>query len=203
MELTPVLRAEALCFRFDTRTMFEGLSLALPGGVTWLRGANGKGKTTLLKMLGGALAPHTGSIELDGLDSTRDALSYRGRSFLCGGETPALPWLTVRELLDLHVALFAGADSAEVARQLGAFEVADTLAQPLATLSLGQYKKVQLALALSLPVRLLLLDEPFNGLDAQAMLYLREQLALRGASACIVLASHVDPQLPLAGTLDL
>jgi ABC-type multidrug transport system ATPase subunit len=199
----PVLRAEALSFRFDTRTMFDGLSLALPSGVTWLRCANGKGKTTLLKLLGGALAPHAGSIRLDGLDSARDALPYRRSSFLCSGDTPALPWLTVRELLDLHVTLFALADGGEVARQLDAFGVADTLAQPLQTLSLGQHKKVQLALALALPVRLLLLDEPFNGLDAPAVLHLREQLAARSSGACIVLTSHVDPQLALAGTLDL
>jgi ABC-2 type transport system ATP-binding protein len=203
MELMPVLQADALRFRFDTRTMFDGLSLSLPLGVTWLRGANGKGKTTLLRLLGGALEPHAGSIRLDGIDCAFDPLSYRRGSFLCGGDTPALPWLTVRELLDLHVALYGAAAGPTIASELDAFGVADTLAQPLMTLSLGQHKKVQLALALALPVRLLLLDEPFNGLDAAAVPYLREQLARRGERACIVLTSHVDPQLPLAGTLDL
>jgi ABC-2 type transport system ATP-binding protein len=203
MELMPVLRADGLGFRFPTRPVFDGLSVALPAGVTWLRGPNGKGKTTLLKLLGGALAPHAGSIKLDELDSAREPIAYRRGSFLCSGDTPQLPWLMVRELLDLHFALFPGADGKQAARQLDAFGVADTLAQPLATLSLGQHKKVQLALALSLPVRLLLLDEPLNGLDAPAVLYLREQLVLRSAGTCIVLTSHVDPQLPLAGTLDL
>lgn len=75
----------------------------------------------------------------------------------------------------------------------------------MTTLSLGQHKKVQLALALALPVRLLLLDEPFNGLDAGAMAYLREQLAApeRLARQCIVLTSHLEPQLPLAATVSL
>ena len=75
----------------------------------------------------------------------------------------------------------------------------------MSTLSLGQHKKVQLALALALPVRLLLVDEPFNGLDTAAVLYLRAQLAARAANqdCCIVLTSHLDPQLPVTRTLDL
>ena len=60
-------------------------------------------------------------------------------------------------------------------------------------------------LALALPVKLLLIDEPFNGLDADAMAYLRERLSdpARLARQCIVLTSHLEPQLPLAATVQL
>lgn len=204
LEQDALLRVDALDFRFATRRVFERLSLALPAGVTWLRGANGQGKTTLLKLLAGALAPTSGTIRLGQLDSARDALAYRLGTFFCGGETPAMPWLTVRELLDLHLALYPAAQAPLLAERLEAFGVASTLAQPVATLSLGQHKKVQLALALALPVRLLLLDEPFNGLDAAAVGYLRTQLAARACDGiCIVLTSHVDPQLALARSVDL
>ena len=89
--------------------------------------------------------------------------------------------------------------------KLDAFGLMPTLRQSLATLSLGQHKKVQLALALSLPVRLLLIDEPFNGLDAGALDYLRRQLSdpARLERACIVLTSHLDPLVPVRRTLDL
>jgi ABC-2 type transport system ATP-binding protein len=203
MELDPVLHAQALRFRFPARSVFEGLSVSLPAGITWLRGANGKGKTTLLKLLGGALAPQAGTIRLHGMDSASDALAYRRNCHLAGGEIPALPWLTVRELLDVHMALFPETLAPHITQQLEAFDVLDSLDQPLTTLSLGQHKKVQLALALALPVRLLLLDEPFNGLDAAAMRYLHEQLGQRAGKACIILTSHVEPRLALAGTLDL
>jgi ABC-2 type transport system ATP-binding protein len=195
----------SLGFRFDARPVFTDFSLTLGPGITWLRGANGKGKTTLLKLLAGALAPSSGSIRLGGCDCARDALAYRLDSFFCGGDLPDLPWLTVQEFLDLHLALYPAADAALVAQQLDAFGITEVLPQPLSTLSLGQHKKVQLSLALALPVRLLLLDEPFNGLDAAAIDYLRAQLAARGQApgSIVVLTSHVDPQVSVGRTLDL
>jgi ABC-2 type transport system ATP-binding protein/heme exporter protein A len=122
-----------------------------------------------LKLLGGALVRASGSIRLGRLDSRCDALAYRRLSFYCGGEAPALDWLTVDEWLDLHLSLYPGADTGQVQAQLDAFRIADIAAHPITGLSLGQYKKLQLALALSLPTRLLLVDEPFNGLDAHVI----------------------------------
>src|SRR5471030_2142168 len=212
-ELQPVLHIGQLHFEYATRPLFRQFDLELGAGVSWLRGDNGAGKTTLLKLAAGALAPHAGVIRLrtappthhdgddDVIDSRQAALRYRQLSFYCGGEAPQLPWLTVREFLDLHLALYPHADHALLDAELRAFKLLDTLAQPLTTLSLGQHKKVQLAL----PLRLLLIDEPFNGLDATAMDYLRQQLAdtARCARQCIVLTSHLDPQIPLARTLQL
>jgi len=201
----PTVEIEGLGFHFKTRSVFLGLDLRLAPGLTWLRGRNGRGKTTLLKLLGGALVPASGGIRVDGLDSRRDALAYRRLSFYCGGEAPALDWLTVNEWLDLHLSLYPGADSEKVLARLDAFRIADVAAQPVAGLSLGQYKKLQLALALSLPARLLLLDEPFNGLDAQAIEVLEAELAARTQTGdtCIVLTSHLDLRIAPSAVLDL
>lgn len=205
MAVTPSLRVDALDFRFDTRPIFANFLLELDAGITWLRAPNGKGKTTLLRLLAGSLVPQKGVIALDGIGCASDPLAYRLAAFFCGGDVPELPWLTVREFLDIHMDLYPAADGALVDAQLDAFDIREVLPQRLATLSLGQHKKVQLSLALSLPVRLLLVDEPFNGLDAAAAAYLRAQLALRAArqDAIIVLTSHVDPQVPVMRTLDL
>lgn len=205
MEMMPVLQVESLSFRFDARLVFSDFSLALEPGITWLRGPNGKGKTTLLRLMAGALTPHAGRIRLDGIDSAGAPLAYRLQSFFCGGDLPELPWLTVQEFLDIHLDLYPAADPLLVDAQLAAFGIREVLPQLLSTLSLGQHKKVQLALALSLPVRLLLVDEPFNGLDTAAIGYLRAQLGARAAAAgaCIVLTSHVDPEVPVRHTLDL
>jgi ABC-2 type transport system ATP-binding protein len=201
MELT----VDELHFHFDTRPVFAAFSATLPPGITWLRGANGKGKTTLLRLMAGALAPHASSIRLGSLDPVLHRLAYRLASHFCGGDTPDLPWLTVREYLDLHMALYPAALTAALNAQLDAFGIAETLDQSVATLSLGQHKKLQLALGLALPVALLLVDEPFNGLDAASMAVLRAQLHERAAQTqqCIVLTSHLDPQVPLARVLDL
>ena len=205
MAMTPSLRVESLCFRFDTRLIFNDFSVTLEPGITWLRAPNGRGKTTLMRLIAGALTAQGGSIRLDDIDCTRAPLAYRLDSFFCGGDLPELPWLTVQELLDLHMDLYPAAQGQLVAAQLTALEIGEVLPQRLSTLSLGQHKKVQLALALALPVRLLLIDEPFNGLDSAAISYLRAQLAARAAreDTCIVLTSHVEPGVPVRRTLDL
>ncbi|MFL6659395.1 MAG: ATP-binding cassette domain-containing protein [Massilia sp.] len=205
MDMKPTLHIEGLGFRFDSHLVFHDFSATLGPGITWLRGPNGKGKTTLMRLIAGALVPQAGSVRLDELGCASAPLAYRQASFFCGGDLPELPWLTVQEFFDIHLSLYPGAQATLVAAQLEAFGIAEVLTQRLSTLSLGQHKKVQLSLALALPVRLLLLDEPFNGLDTAAMDWLRAQLAARGEEqrTCIVLTSHLDPQLEVRGTLDL
>ncbi|ATQ73181.1 ABC transporter ATP-binding protein [Massilia violaceinigra] len=201
----PVLRIEGVHFHFDTRPVFSDFSAAIEPGITWLRGANGMGKTTLLKLVAGTLTPNRGTIALGGVDCAAQPLAYRLATFYCGGDLPDLPWLTVQEFLDLHLALYPDTEARLVERQLEAFGVTGTLEQALSTLSLGQHKKVQLSLALALPVRLLLLDEPFNGLDAAAVEYLRGQLGERGArqDMCVLLTSHLEPLVEVKRMLDL
>lgn len=202
---SPTLHIEHLDFHFATHSVFQGCNLQFGPGVTWLRGANGAGKTTLLKLAGGALLPARGAIRLDDVDSGAMPLAYRALAFYCGGDLPALAWLQVHEFLDLHLALYPGSDQSLLNDELEAFALTPTLQQSITALSLGQHKKLQLALALALPVRLLLIDEPFNGLDAAAMAHLRARLAdpVRLARQCIVLTSHLEPQLPLAATVEI
>ena len=202
---TGELRIDGLHFHFDTRPVFADFSAHFPPGVTWLRGANGMGKTTLLKLMAGALAPNAGTIRLGACDSAAQPLAYRLAAFYCGGDLPELPWLTAQEFLDLHLALYPASEAAKVQAQLAAFAILDVLPQALSTLSLGQHKKVQLSLALALPVSLLLLDEPFNGLDAAAVAWLRGELDARALAGTqtIVLTSHLDPQIAVVQALDL
>ncbi len=202
---TPMVEIENLAFHFTTRSVFLGLRLRFLPGLTWLRGSNGRGKTTLLRLLGGQLLPASGTIRMDGLEARRDPLAWRRRSFYCGGEAPALEWLTVNEWLELHLALYEGADRGVLRGCLEAFRIDDVLAQPVTALSLGQAKKLQLSLALALPARLLLIDEPFNGLDAQAVTLLEDILRQREAAgdSCIVLTSHLEPRIACTHVLDL
>ncbi|MGK5047692.1 ATP-binding cassette domain-containing protein [Janthinobacterium sp. GB4P2] len=202
---SPTLQIEHLDFHFATHSVFQGFNQQFGPGITWLRGANGAGKTTLLKLAGGALLPARGAMRLDDVDSGGLPLAYRAQAFYCGGDAPALPWLQVHEWLDLHLALYPDSDPALLNDELDAFSMMPSLQQSITALSLGQHKKLQLALALALPVRLLLIDEPFNGLDTSAMAHLRARLAEPGrlARQCIVLTSHLAPDVPLAATMEI
>lgn len=200
-----LLHIDALDYHVATHSVFTGLTLAFDPGLVWLRGPNGAGKTTLLKLMGGALSPAAGRLQVDGIDSITAPIVYRRRVHYCGGDLPALPWLRAREWLDLHVSVYGNVTDETLNARLAAFGVASVLEQTLQTLSLGQHRKLQLALALSLPVRVLLLDEPFNGLDAGAVGLLREELLARlGTSEdAIVLTSHADPAIVQARRFDL
>ncbi|XLZ68960.1 ATP-binding cassette domain-containing protein [Massilia sp. SR12] len=192
---------ESLNFEYTGRVLFRGFAMQAGQGITWLRGENGAGKTTLMKLIAGAMAPHYGSIRLGTIEQAAQPLEYRQQCFYCGGDTPQLPWLTVREMLDLHVALYPGTDASLLEEELRAMRLMPVLDQAVSSLSLGQHKKMQLALAFALPVKLLLIDEPFNGLDAEALEYARARLAAR--QGIVVLTSHLEPQVPIAQVVQL
>lgn len=195
------LTIDSLNFEYTGRVLFRGFAMHAGQGITWLRGENGAGKTTLMKLIAGAMAPHHGSIRIGAIDQAKQPLEYRRQCFYCGGDTPQLPWLTVREMLDLHLALYEGADEALLDDELHAMRLMAVLDQPVSALSLGQHKKMQLALAFALPVAVLLIDEPFNGLDAAALEYVRGRLAAR--EGIVVLTSHLQPQVPVTQVLQL
>jgi ABC-2 type transport system ATP-binding protein len=209
VELTPaddaVLRIDRLVFAYGRRWLFEGFTAEAHPGVTWVQGANGSGKSTLLRLLAGALRPQHGRFSLGG--ERYDAghrvapLGWRRQTFWCLSEPPPTPWLTIAECLGFVAGAYglpAGADTALHA-QVEALGLARALDTPLRHASLGQQRKTLLALALALPARLLLLDEPFNALDAASAGYLAGALAERAEARrqVILLTSHVEPHVPV------
>ena len=197
------LRVEKLCFEYPKRTLFWDYSFTLGPGITWLRGKNGAGKTTLLKLLAGGLSPLKGDIWLNDINLQRQGLAYRQHMFWCSSDTPDFSWLTLQEFLDFHLSLYPGAQAQELNQQLQALGLLPVLHTTINALSLGQHKKMYLALALALPVSLLLIDEPFNALDVESSAYLRTQLhePQRLARQVIVLTSHQPPDVPLVGEM--
>ena len=200
------LRIDQLVFAYGQRWLFEGWSAQAGAGVTWVQGANGSGKSTLLRLLAGALAPRHGSFELAGCrhaagDRTAP-LAWRRQTFWCLSDPPPTPWLTVAECLGFVSATYAGVDPERVREQVEALGLAKALATPLRDASLGQQRKTLLALALALPVKLLLLDEPFNALDVASARHVSDTLTARAAAGeqVILLTSHVEPHVPVRDT---
>ena len=160
------------------------------GEVVLLSGANGAGKTTLLRLLAGLVPLYSGTATVLGHDLAVDRRGVRRELALVGHETFCYDDLTVRENLRFS-ARAAGCDGAEadaVLERLGLVALAGVVHRRL---SAGQRRRLSLAVALARSPRLLLLDEPHAGLDAEG----REVLdgVLRAAPAegrTVLLASH-------------
>lgn len=203
MRLT--LQAQSISFQFSERLIFNQWSSEFEAGITWVKGLNGVGKSTLLKLLGGALDLQRGTIQLGELDSALHPIAFRKQVFLFHGDLPHLPWLKVGELIDLYLSLYSNTARSDLNRHLAAFNIKGIENVPTATLSLGQHKKLMLAISLSLQPTVLLLDEPFNALDTSSLAHLRTSLSdsTRLASQIIVLASHIEPMLPIKKEIEI
>lgn len=189
--MQPVVRLRSAVCLLGRFPALAGLDLdANEGEVVLLSGGNGAGKTTLLRLLAGLVALHSGEAEVLGYDLTRDRRSHRRELALVGHETACYDDLTVRENLDFAVrASGASIETAQGAlERLGLVPLAET---PHGRLSAGQKRRLALAIALARAPKLLLLDEPHAGLDAEGRTVLDEVL---GATAqegrTVLVASH-------------
>ncbi len=160
------------------------------GEIVLLSGANGAGKTTLLRLLAGLVPLYSGEATVLGHDLAHDRRSARRDLALVGHETFCYDDLTVRENLQF-AARAAGRDTAEADAaldRLGLTRQADVVHRRL---SAGQRRRLAVAVALSRDPRLLLLDEPHAGLDAEGRAVLDAVIAAAPSEhRTVLLASH-------------
>ena len=168
----------------DDRTILRGISLELAPGLTLLRGPNGAGKTTLLRALAG-LAP---------LARGRRSVPS-GPPLFIGHRPMLLRGLTARENL-AFLAAFRGRVATDVAGALRKWGLGDAMDRPVERLSAGQRRRASLARIETEPVPLVLLDEPFADLDADALVRLRAAIntaMVRGQT--VLMATHMHHEL--------
>jgi branched-chain amino acid transport system ATP-binding protein len=216
------LRAENLSKRFGALRVVDDVSFSLQyGRIVALIGPNGAGKTSLMNVLSGVLPPDSGRVFFDGVDVTARDLAERSRAGLARTFQIAtiLPESTVLANVALAVQAKCGSSFrffAAAAREEGLNEparvalarvnLADRAAMPAGALSHGEKRRLELAIALAMQPRILLLDEPFAGLGPEET---AESVALVGALArdhAILLVEHdMDAVFALAdeiGVLD-
>ncbi len=189
----PPLLAQGLRREFAGVPVLGGVDLTVEGGeLVVLLGANGAGKTTLLRVLATLLRPSGGTLRLFGEDASRRPPPARGRVGYVGHESACYPDLTGRENLEFHAALHAVPDAVRrVDELLGWAGLADSARRPVRVYSRGMTQRLALARALLHAPELLLLDEPFSGLDPAAAARLEALLGeLRRAGHAIVLSTH-------------
>ena len=166
------------------RELFRDLSFALSAGTAlWVKGPNGVGKSTLVRIAAGLLPPMAGTVQRDG----------------------AVALLAEAAALDASVTLgaalsfWAGLDGAHdrLGAALMAMDIASLADVPVRMLSTGQKRRAAIARVIASGAPLWLLDEPANGLDAASLDRLETAIARhRDAGGAVLVASHVAVALP-------
>jgi heme exporter protein A len=205
----PLLRAAGLEGQRGERVLFRALELALaPGDVVWLRGRNGRGKTTLLRLLAGLATPTSGEIAFDGVPLVKAGAGWRHEMAYIGHANALKDDLSAAEAL-AFVAGLRGTPPAPAAigAALSRLGVAACARAPVRTLSQGQRRRVALArLALPQAPRLWLLDEPFDALDDLGIGTLNTLLAehaARGGAALLTSHQALSLRAPVPREMNL
>lgn len=181
----PTLAAVDLACRRGERILFKGLRLQVHAGqVVWLRGANGRGKTSLLRLLAGLSTPEAGEVRWSGTPRQRVYIAHAN----------ALKEdLTVMESLRFLARLHGREDGdAKLDEALALFGMASRRNNFVRTLSQGQHRRVALSrLALDVSPTLWILDEPFDALDSEGIATLNALITRHAANGgSVVLTSH-------------
>jgi len=190
---TLALATRGLRKSYGSRLALDGLDLSVPSGVVYgFLGPNGAGKTTTMRLLTGLLHPDAGSIELLGRPFTR---ADRHRLFEVGAlvESPSFyPYLSGRANLDALASDGAAVPKGRIDELLDLVGLRERARDKVSGYSLGMKQRLGIAGALLSDPKLLLLDEPANGLDPAGIVAMRETLRHLAASGkTVFVSSHL------------
>ena len=193
MPLRQLALENLTCVRGD-RLLFKGLELHLEaGGAALVRGANGAGKSSLLRVIAGLLKPYSGSVRTSGRIALAD------ESLALDRQLPLGRALSFWAQID-------GQDKSAISDAVDAMNLTHLAAVPVRMLSTGQRKRATIARVIASRADIWLLDEPANGLDDKSVTLLDAAMAIhRAKGGIVVAASHQalgldTPQLVEIGT---
>ena len=181
------------------------ITMTIGPGVTGLLGPNGAGKSTLLHLISGFLEPSRGELTVGGTPSWRNPGIYRTLGLV--PERPAVyPFLTGLEFVRATARLHKLADPDRSAgRAIAIVEMADAQDRKISTYSKGMRQRIKVAAALVHDPEILLLDEPFNGMDPRQRLHMMDLLETLGEEGrTILFSSHILEEVErLSGTIQV
>jgi ABC-2 type transport system ATP-binding protein len=191
-----VLTVDRLTKRYGALTAIQNVSFDLhPGEVLGLLGPNGSGKSTTVKILTGLLQPTSGDVCIDGRDALADLPRYKASIGYVPEEPHLYTYLTGPEYLRLIGRLRLLSESAlgdKIDRFLHLLGIYDDRYQTLSSYSKGMRQKILVAAAVLHNPRLVILDEPFSGLDVTAARVLKAFVrAIADEGKMVVFSSHV------------
>ena len=168
------------------------ITMTLDAGVTGLLGPNGAGKTTVLHMMAGFLSPSKGSVTIDGRPTWRNPAIYR-RLGLVNEREAVHGFLSAYEFVLASAKMHKLSDPADATRRaLELVEMTDVQDRRIDTYSKGMRQRTRVAAALVHGPQVLLLDEPFNGMDPRQRMHMMELLhSLGDQGHTILFSSHI------------
>jgi ABC-2 type transport system ATP-binding protein len=189
----PVLQVDLLDVRYGSFQAVKQVSFQVkPGEIFGLLGPNGAGKTSTLSAVEGLLTPTSGTINVAGYDSQRQALYARASMGVQLQSTSFQPELTITEIIRLYAGIHGVALSKDrISNVLEDIKLQDAGAKRFGQLSGGQQQRVSLVIATIHNPPLLLMDEPTTGLDPQSRRKLWERIeAMRTKGHAILITTH-------------
>ena len=181
--------------RFAQHCVVDSLSFRVQQGeVLGFLGPNGAGKSTTMKMLTGFLAPSAGSASILGFDIQKDTLKAQRQIGYLPEGAPCYGDMSVRSFLEFIAAVrgFRGAETRErVARAVAQVELEKVLEQSIETLSKGFKRRVGLAQAILHDPRVLILDEPTDGLDPNQKHQVRKLIKSLAHDKIVIISTHI------------
>jgi ABC-2 type transport system ATP-binding protein len=195
-----MIELDKLTKQFGNKLALNGIDLDVPTGQMWgLLGPNGAGKTTLFRVLMGILKATSGNARIAGMDVFEQRIEVKRVLGFLPDEPMFHSYLTGREILDLSAAMHGLDPSKVMQRMLPLIErmqLRDALGQFADDYSRGMKKKLGLLLALLHEPRLLILDEPTNGLDVESTaLFFELMREQQTAGTTIVFSTHLLGQV--------
>jgi heme exporter protein A len=199
------LELRGLACRRGGRTLFDGLNLRLESGAALiLKGPNGSGKTSLLRLLAGLLPAFVGEVLWRGTATRDDREAWQSAMRFLGHDNAVKPALSVAQNLDFWTRLHPPVVPGAVARGLEARGLGDLGDLPAVMLSAGRRRRLALARLAAAPGEVWLMDEPTVTLDAGAIDRLAAMVAgHRAAGGIVVVATHDAFTAPGAVELEL
>jgi len=188
--MTVLLEAEGITLTRGTRTVLQPVDLRVRAGRPHaLLGPNGAGKTTTLNILVGLLAPTAGSVRVDGIDLREPAA--RSLVGYAPDDLPLPGALTGREYLRLHDRLRRRDDRERADALCALLGIRDSLDRQIVEYSHGMRRKLQFVAAVMHDPLVLVLDEPYRGLDPRAATFVRRYLdGFVSAGRALLVATH-------------
>jgi len=190
--VVPALQLDHVSRWYGNVVAVNDVSFALGAGVTGLLGPNGAGKSTLLHLMAGLLRPSAGSVLVRGRAAWRDPAIYRDIGLVPEKEA-VHPYLSGYEFALLNARLQGVPDPEGAARRaIEIVDLVDASHRPTGTYSKGMRQRAKIAGALVHEPTVLLLDEPFNGMDPRQRLHMMDLLrSMAAAGRTILFSSHI------------
>jgi ABC-type multidrug transport system ATPase subunit len=203
-----MLTIENLWFRYPNPQVeiLANWSGEIMPGITLVQGCDGRGKSTLLRLLAGVLPANEGQLRLNGVSLKEEPDAYRQQLFWMEPRADTFDQLTPQQYFETVSRRCPGFDAGLIAPLVEGLGLEPHMCKQLFMLSTGSKRKVWLAAAFASGVPLLLLDEPFAALDAPSIAFVKEQLQGISAHAgrAAVIADYEAPSgVTLAGVIDL